>query len=398
MMQTVRAMSLLATMASIIAFASANCSFMMHTPSSMNAVKRRTYSRRSFVVRERSPRKEINAVNTPKKRKKKNKYANFSKADGLALDPMDELISESRSKLRELQSKSTRGRKNGGNNKMTSLEAVDDLLAAAGIAFDDDQDKMTRDEPRERNKRQFPDTTTIDPYDPTTYGYVELGTIVGAHGVRGLMKLASTTDFSEQRLCKPGTRHLKLPDRRSPREVQLVEGRPMRSDAETAGSDVSPTYLIRLENVDDREQALRMRGCVLYALEGERVDDFLEPDEYIVSDLVGMNVFLDDSDDEDKGKSFEELFVGNVKGVVLGSDMCATPGLGQDLLEVVLPRRLGGDQGEDLVLLPFVPEIVTGVDLKGKMVSVKPPGGLLDLSYRREEKVRIKGLLPAART
>ena len=281
---------------------------------------------------------------------------------------------------------------------MTSLEAVDDLLAAAGIAFDDDQDKMTRDEPRERNKRQFPDTTTIDPYDPTTYGYVELGTIVGAHGVRGLMKLASTTDFSEQRLCKPGTRHLKLPDRRSPREVQLVEGRPMRSDAETAGSDVSPTYLIRLENVDDREQALRMRGCVLYALEGERVDDFLEPDEYIVSDLVGMNVFLDDSDDEDKGKSFEELFVGNVKGVVLGSDMCATPGLGQDLLEVVLPRRLGGDQGEDLVLLPFVPEIVTGVDLKGKMVSVKPPGGLLDLSYRREEKVRIKGLLPAART
>lgn len=385
-------------MASIaIAFASANCSFVMHIPSSMNIVKdeRQTYSRQSSVVRER-PRKEINAINTPKKRRKKNKYANFSKADSLALDPMDELMSESRLKLKELQSKSTRGRKNGG--KMTSLEAVDDLLAAAGISFDDDQDVVSRDEPRERNKRQFPDTTAIDPYDPTTYGYIELGTIIGAHGVRGLMKLASITDFSEHRLCKPGTRHLKLPDRRSPREVQLVEGRPMRSDAETAGSDVSPTYLIRLETVDDREQALKMRGCVLYALEGERVDDFLEPDEYIVSDLVGMNVFLDDSDDEHKGKSFEELFVGNVKGVVLGSDMCATPGLGQDLLEVVLPRRLGGDPGDDLVLLPFVPEIVTGVDLNGKMVSVKPPGGLLDLSYRREEKVRIKGLLPAART
>lgn len=393
-----RATKRVATMASIaIAFASANCSFVMHIHSSMNIVKdeRQTYSRQSSVVRER-PRKEINAINTPKKRRKKNKYANFSKADSLALDPMDELMSESRLKLKELQSKSTRGRKNGG--KMTSLEAVDDLLAAAGISFDDDQDVVSRDEPRERNKRQFPDTTAIDPYDPTTYGYIELGTIIGAHGVRGLMKLASITDFSEHRLCKPGTRHLKLPDRRSPREVQLVEGRPMRSDAETAGSDVSPTYLIRLETVDDREQALKMKGCVLYALEGERVDDFLEPDEYIVSDLVGMDVFLDDSDDEHKGKSFEELFVGNVKGVVLGSDMCATPGLGQDLLEVVLPRRLGGDPGDDLVLLPFVPEIVTGVDLNGKMVSVKPPGGLLDLSYRREEKVRIKGLLPAART
>ena len=388
-----------AIMASIaVAFASAKCSFVMHIPPSMNTVKdEQTYSRRSFVRDARRPREETNTANDAPK-KKKNKYANFSKADGLALDPMDALISESRSKLKELQSKSNTRRRKNDSNKVTSLEAVDDLLAAAGIAFDDDQDIDARDEPRERNKRQFPDTTSIDPYDPTTYGYVELGTIVGAHGVRGLMKLASITDFSEQRLCKPGTRHLKLPDRRSPREVQLVEGRPMRSDAETAGSDVSPTYLIRLENVDDREQALKMRGCVLYALEGERVDDFLEPDEYIVSDLVGMNVFLDDGDDEHKGKSFEELFVGNVKGVVLGSDMCATPGLGQDLLEVVLPKRLGSDPGEDLVLLPFVPEIVMRVDLDEKMVSVRPPGGLFDLSYRRETKVRIKGLLPAART
>jgi hypothetical protein len=47
--------------------------------------------------------------------------------------------------------------------------------------------------------------------------------------------------------------------------------------------------------------------------------------------------------------------------------------------------------------IPFVPEIVTRVNLEGRLISIVPPKGLLDLSYRREEKVRIKGLLPPAR-
>ena len=210
------------------------------------------------------------------------------------------------------------------------------------------------------------------------------------------MKLASITDFSQHRLCNPGTRHIKPPNRRSPREVQLVEGRPLQPGAANVGTDTNPTYLIRLENVDDREEALKMRGCVLYSLEDETVDDLLEEDEYIVSDLIGLNVFLDDQAEEHSGKSFEDLFVGNIRGVVMGSEMCAIPGLGQDLLEVVLPSPHGG-QGEDLVLVPFVPEIVSSVNLEGRMVSIVPPPGLLDLSYRREEKVRIKGFLPPVR-
>lgn len=324
------------------------------------------------------------------------------------MDPLDAMINESRAKLHELhrgdsKSSSPRRRKSK-NGEITSLEAVDQLLSSPGYGKldeaeggDDDASEVVV-EKRERNKRSFPDTKAIDPYDPTTYGYIELGTIIGAHGVHGLMKLTSITDFSQHRLCQPGTRHIKLPNRRSPREVQLVEGRPLRPDASYVGTDVNPSYLIRLENVDDREEALKMRGCVLYALEEETVEDLLGEDEYIVSDLIGLNVFLDENSEEHYGKSFEELFVGNIRGVIMGSEMCAIPGLGQDLLEVTLPRSSrGGGRGEDLILIPFVPEIVTGVNLDGRMVSVVPPEGLLDLSYRREEKVRIKGLLPPAR-
>ena len=213
------------------------------------------------------------------------------------------------------------------------------------------------------------------------------------------MKITSITDFSHHRLCQPGTRHIKPPNRRSPREVQLIEGRPLNlNTTKKAESGFSPTYLIRLENVDDRDEALQLRGYVLYALVDEKVNNLLKEDEYIVSDLIGLNVFLDESTDDHSGKGFEELFVGHIRGVVLGSEMCSIPGLGQDLLEVALPSR-SRDCGkrEDLVLIPFVPEIVTRVNLEGRLISIIPPGGLLDLSYRREEKVRIKGLLPQAR-
>ena len=67
------------------------------------------------------------------------------------------------------------------------------------------------------------------------------------------------------------------PNRRSPREVQLIEGRPLNlNTTKKAESGFSPTYLIRLENVDDRDEALKLRGYVLYALVDEKVNNLLK--------------------------------------------------------------------------------------------------------------------------
>ena len=106
--------------------------------------------------------------------KKKNKYADFSKADNLSMDPLDAMIFESRTKLREMyrdDSKSLKRRRKLSSSEMSSLEAVDRLLSD----YRDVGVNQDVEETRERNKRFFPDTTTIDPYDPTTYGYIELG-------------------------------------------------------------------------------------------------------------------------------------------------------------------------------------------------------------------------------
>lgn len=108
--------------------------------------------------------------------KKKNKYANFSKADNLTLDPFDAIIKESRTKLMELHSEDIKSkrRKKAVAIEQTSLEAIDRLLSSVDTDNIAAQSSI-EEEKRVRNKRVFPDTQTIDPYDPTTYGYIELG-------------------------------------------------------------------------------------------------------------------------------------------------------------------------------------------------------------------------------
>lgn len=314
----------------------------------------------------------------PGRRKKKNKYASFSKADKQEKDPFEALISESMAKVKDIEVEKARKK-----NKKVHL--------------DEEEMRLLRQEKRVRNKMQFPDTKSIDPYDPTTYGYTELGTVLGAHGVHGLLKVLAVTEFAE-RLCKPGVRHLKAHNRRSPREVRLLEGR----------HRLGEEYLVKLEGIGDRNAANKLRSSVLYALQKERPS--IEEDEFLISDLVGLDVYLDESYSESDGQSSSEenidsedkvgrSFVGLVGGILLGEDMSSIPGLGQDMLEIVLPRGRGGTPSwrDELVLIPFVPQIVPTVDLESGAIYISPPPGLLDLTYIKEEKVRIKGFLPPAK-
>lgn len=321
-----------------------------------------------------------NPSTSTKRKKKKNKYGEFSKADKMQVDPFEALINESKEKNTEIKKEMAKKK----NKK---------------IELDEEEVERLKMEKRERNKILFPDNKAIDPYDPTTYGYTELGTILGPHGVHGLLKIAAVTDFPE-RLCKPGIRHLKAQNRRSPREIRLLEGR----------HRLKNEYLVKFEGVSDRNEAVKLRGSVLFARQEERPEDLGE-DEYLVTDLVGLDVQLvtgygeDDIEDEDvesddgdvvDSSSMGGKFVGVIRGVVLAEEMCSIPGLGQDLLEVVLPRgKLGTPSWRDeLVLIPLVPSIVPTVDIERGLVYIDPPGGLLDLTYVNEETVRIKGFLP----
>lgn len=292
----------------------------------------------------------VNNQNTPKRRRKKNKYAKFSKVKEEA-DPFDKLLAESEQKQAALQQEQEERKR-----KRKPVVKVEPL-----------------------GKIEFPDNKAIDPYDPTTFGYIEIGHVTGAHGVHGWLKVTSTTDFSVERLCTAGIRHLKPHNKRAPRQVTLVQGKHRLEDE----------YLVQLQDIEDRDAAAKLRGATLYVREEDKVVpkdsvDSEQADEYIVSDLVNMEVYDQQTNN----------LVGNVAGVVLAEDMCSIPGLGQDLLEVTLQKGPMASWRDELVLIPFVPQIVPKVDLNGRQIWIDPPSGLLDLTYFREERVRLKGFLP----
>jgi 16S rRNA processing protein RimM len=212
-----------------------------------------------------------------------------------------------------------------------------------------------------------------------------IGTIIGAHGVHGWVKVQCTTDFPHNRLCTAGIRHLKALNKRAPREVILLNGKHRLGDE----------YLIQLHQVNDRDTAQKLRGSFLYIREEQKSYD-LNVNEFVVSDLVGLDVYL--KVDED-ATTKSDKYVGKVAGVVFSEDVCSIPGLGHDYLEINLPRGIGGTVSyrDEMVLVPMVPEIVPDVDIIGRRVLIDPPSGLLDLTYVREEKTRIKGFLPPSR-
>jgi len=102
------------------------------------------------------------------------------------------------------------------------------------------------------------------------------------------------------------------------------------------------------KNVNDVEE---FKGCDLF-LPKEEVEETLSNDEFLISDLVGMDVY-----DED--------------GSCIGNVVAVGENLANDLLSVK-----DGNGKEHLV--PFVKEIVPVVDLKAKRIVINNIEGLIN--------------------
>lgn len=281
-----------------------------------------------------------------KRRQRRNKYEKFSRVQ--EKDPLEQLLEESARKNQEIEDRST------PVTQRPSAEPLDLPLVS------------------------YPDTQSIDPYDPQTFGYILIGTIQNAHGVHGWLKVASKSSSSS---CDPGLVYLKPARKRAPRPIRLRQGKQVDATM----------HLVELEGITSREEAQQLRGAALYIREEQiaEEDEDATPDEYVVSELVGLDVFMEEDTSQ---------FVGNVVGVVFAEDISSIPGFGHDYLEVSLPRGVGGTASfkDELVLIPMVPQIVPRIELKKeKAVYIDPPEGLLDLKYVRHEKTRIKGFLPS---
>ena len=254
---------------------------------------------------------------------------------------------------------------------------------------------------RVRGEWTYPDAAAVDQRDPTTFGFTEIGTVLGAHGINGELKVRTESDFGPQRLCERGVRWLRRPRRRAPREVALLGGR------KGPGAGV---YLVTLDGVGSREAAAALKGSTFFARREVRPAQ-LAADELLVWELEGLTVARAavgaGAGELEDGELAAGDTIGRVVGVVPREEITGNPELGNDLLEVELGggEEVGEEEaavvagegdGPDTVLIPYVPQIVRAVLPERRLVLVDPPEGLLDLVQpKRRARVVIRGLLKA---
>lgn len=110
------------------------------------------------------------------------------------------------------------------------------------------------------------------------------------------------------------------------------------------------TAIVKFKEIKDINELLAFKGENIYLVKDE-VKNSLEEEEYLIDELIGLNVF-DDKDD----------LVGVVEFI--------SKNAGNDLLSI--KPEIGKN-----ILIPFVKELVPIVDIKAKRIVIKPIEGLL---------------------
>ncbi len=166
-------------------------------------------------------------------------------------------------------------------------------------------------------------------------GYLAIGQIVAAHGIRGEVKVTPLTDYPER--FKAGAR------------VYVGRGEAVAPAEITAARPHQNVWLVKLANVPDRNAAELMRDQYLMIPEQEAMA--LAEHENYVHDLIGLAVATD---------------AGETLGTL--TEVLTTPA--NDVYVVTGP---GGE-----LLLPALRSVVLVVDLAAHRMVVRLPEGLRD--------------------
>ncbi|GAX34575.1 ribosome maturation factor RimM [Nodularia sp. NIES-3585] len=224
--------------------------------------------------------------------------------------------------------------------------------------------KVAKKEMDKKGKRLNKDGGTSPKSSPTPHSplptpdeWLEIGKIVAPQGLAGELRVYPESDFPE-RFEIPGTRWLWHPGDQEPQPVELLSGRYVE------GKNLC---VISLAGVKNRNDAEALRDYKLMVPASDRPQ--LAEDEYHVTDLIGMLVFMQESGE----------LVGEVVDVIPA---------GNFLLEVKLHQQHQTVQSEKSppksqkhLLIPFVKAIAPVVDVESRRIEITPPPGLLELGH-----------------
>lgn len=196
--------------------------------------------------------------------------------------------------------------------------------------------------------------------------WLEIGRIVAPQGLDGSVRVYPNSDFPE-RFLEPGERWIYKSDQDELELIQLLSGRYLNGKG---------LYVLKLEGVTNRNQAEALREARLFVRRSDRLP--IEPDEFHVDDLVGLQVRLQASG----------LVIGTVVDIyAAGNDLLAIKltAMEQDIRSaehgqegaVSRSSRKKSTGHQSAVLVPFVYEIVPVINLEEGFVEINPPKGLI---------------------
>ena len=170
-----------------------------------------------------------------------------------------------------------------------------------------------------------------------------IGVVTSSHGVAGKLNIKSLSDFKE-RFTKPGTRWIQKHNE-EPIPFKLISG------FQKPGKE---TFIISLDGIKNRNEADNLKQYKLLVKSNDIPK--LKDNEFHLNQLLSLDVKLEV---ESKIK-----VIGKVVDLITDNNH-------------LIVIRL--NQNNKNVLIPFVKEIVTTIEIKNKYLVINPPEGLLDL-------------------
>ena len=169
-------------------------------------------------------------------------------------------------------------------------------------------------------------------------GFVPVGNIVGAHGLKGNIKVHSYAESLS--IFEPGSLILLINPEGSEKRYKINWVKPH-----------SRRILLSLEGVDSRNAAETLVGSELY-IERDSLPE-LEEGSYYWFDIIGLSVFTSD-----------EQYIGLVEQII--------PTGSNDVFVVRDPNR----EHDNETLIPAIESVVLEIDFKLKKIRVDLPVGL----------------------
>lgn len=167
--------------------------------------------------------------------------------------------------------------------------------------------------------------------------YLSIGRILNFHGIKGEVKVGYTKGREEQLLSIE-----KFLVKKEGKEIFLTPER-IRFHKQHA--------IIKFKEINSLEEVQELKNFELYA-DKTKVQEHLEEDEYLIDDLIGLNVY-----------NTKEEFIGTVKHLMTQT--------GSELLSIE-------GQNSKTHLVPFVKKLVPVVDLKKQLIVIDEIPGLIE--------------------